>query len=116
MIRTLEAVIATIIIFSFIFTFMAPRSTIDERISYNCLKNLDNEDVLREYAFNNLVSLNNSLDECLPKILDYQVKVCSTMDCKPDLLPNTTVILTNYIIAGDSTFSPAQINLWVWKR
>jgi len=117
-ILTLEAGIAAVIMFSFLFVVIQLQAGEPElsRISYSCLKDLDNKGYLRFYALNDENSLNQYLEDCLPTLSDFQIKVCNTSICPADNLPSKDIFLTGYIIAGDTEFNQTLINLWVWSK
>lgn len=118
-IKTLEAVLGVILITVSLFTLFTPQR-IDEQFSdvgYNCLKDLDNRNLLRYYAVNNMnTELNNSLRNCLPSLMEFTLKICKTSDCNTNVPENRTVFLSSYMIAGYESIDPTLINLWLWSR
>jgi len=118
-VKTLEAAIAIVLILISI-VFLFPEKTRTESqisdIGYNCLKYLDYRGVLRYYAVNSLESnLISDLKGCLPPILNYTARICSTIICDTNLPQDKTVFLSSYLIAGEESISPVLINLWVWS-
>ncbi len=119
-IKTLEAGIAIVLILiSMVFLF--PEKTRTEpqisNVGYNCLKYLDYKGILRYYAVNNLESdLILDLRSCIPPILNYTVKICSTPTCITELPENETIFLSSYLIAGENSIDPKLINLWIWSK
>lgn len=117
---TMEAVFGAILILLTLLNIYAiiPRTENNlSELGYNCLKNIDNKGLLRYYALNELnLELNSNLRECLPFSIDFKFKVCSTADCNISLPQDKSVFLSSYLIAGDSSFSPTLINLWVWSK
>ena len=117
-VKTLEAGIAiTLILVSMVFLF--PEKTINEPqisdIGYNCLRYLDNQGVLRNYAVNDLENnLISDLRSCLPPILNYTARICTTSTCNTILPGNKTIFLSSYLIAGENSVRPTLINLWIW--
>ena len=97
---TLEAVIAGFLILSSLLLFFkAPNlgessvAGVSER-GYNCLRSLDENNKLREYAINNdVTSIENNLKNCLEGI-NYSVQVCRSY-CTPSSGFTKTLILQN---------------------
>ena len=120
MIKTLEALIAGMILLASVVILFPPSVIAQSQvpsISYNCLKDLDNKGLLRYYAENFQASeLEDSLKSCLPSTLDYKVKICDSSDCNPDSLPNKEVVLSSYVISGDQKSENRLINMWLWFR
>jgi len=118
-IKTLEAVLGVILIIIPLFTLYTPQR-IEEQFSdigYNCLKDLDNKNLLRYYAVNNnTIELNNSLRDCLPYLIEFDFKICTTSVCSVNVPENKTVFLSSYIIAGYESTEPTLINLWLWSK
>ncbi len=118
--KTLEAAIAIVLILvSMVFIF-AGEEIREPQISatgYECLKNLEDQGLLRYYAVNNLEdSLNTSLKTCIPPLLNYTAKICATSQCSAVLPVNRTIFLSSYLIAGYDSFNPKLVNLWVWLK
>lgn len=118
--KTLEAAIAIVLILvSMVFLFTGEEVTEPQMsvTGYECLKNLDNQGLLRYYAANDLGdSLNADLKACIPPLLNYTVKICATSTCNTLLPINKTVFLSTYLIAGDNSFNPRLVDLWVWLK
>lgn len=118
--KTLEAAIAIVLILvSIVFLFTGNGITEPQmsNTGYECLKNLDNQGLLRYYAVNDLeVSLSDSLKACIPPLLGYATKICSTSACSAVLPVNKTIFLSTYLIAGDNSFNPRLVDLWVWLK
>lgn len=118
--KTLEAAIAIVLILvSIVFLFTGKEITEPQMsvTGYECLKNLDNQGLLRYYAVNDLGdSLSASLKTCIPSLLNYTTKICSTSACSTILPVNKTVFLSTYLIAGDNSLNPRLVNLWVWLK
>jgi len=119
-VKTLESVIAIVLILISIVFLFPEKTRTEPQISdtgYNCLKYLDFKGVLRYYAVNDLESnLISDLRSCLPPILDYKAKICTTSICNTQLPEYTTVFLSSYLIAGEDSVEPTLINLWVWSK
>ena len=120
MIKTLEALVAAIILLVSIVVLIPPSIFSQPQIpsiSYACLKDLDNKGFLRFYAENlQEEEMENQLKNCMPSNLDYSVKICNTPVCNPGSLPNKEIILSSYLIAGDQNSENRLINMWVWFR
>jgi hypothetical protein len=118
--KTLEAAIAIVLILvSIVFMFTNKEITEPQMSAtgYECLKNLDNQGLLRYYAANGLEdSLNADLKTCIPPLLNYTTKICATSTCNTVLPINKTVFLSTYLIAGDNSFNPRLVDLWVWLK
>lgn len=119
-VKTLEAGIAiALILVSMVFLF--PEKTVGKpdisKTGYNCLKYLDYKGTLRHYAINNMeASLIFDLRSCIPPSLDYKAKICSTSFCSSQTPADKEVFLSSYLIAGEDSFKPTLINLWVWSK
>jgi hypothetical protein len=118
--KTLEAAIAIVLILvSMVFLFIGKEITEPQMSAtgYECLKNLDNQGLLRYYAANDLGErLNADLKTCIPSLLNYTTKICTTSTCNAVLPLNKTVFLSTYLIAGDNSFNPRLVDLWVWLK
>ncbi len=118
--KTLEAAIAIVLILvSIVFLFTGKEITEPQMSAtgYECLKNLDNQGVLRYYAANGLGDrLDADLKACIPPLLNYTTKICATSTCNTVLPLNKTVFLSTYLIAGDNSFNPRLVGLWVWLK
>lgn len=123
---TLEAMIAALIIMSTVVVlYINPQgkpqfeaSTLKDR-GYACLKYLDNKGLLRYYAIqNNSQSLQAELQSCLPNLANFTTSFCTTsVNCTATELPgNKTIVLADYIVAGQADFQPTLINLYLWSR
>ena len=120
-IQTLEQTLGSILILTMLITLFNPSfSTSHSQLSnvgFNCLKDLDNQGPLRNYAANNMTTnLNTSLQQCL-SAFNYDFKICSSpLDCSTNLPTNKDIFLSSYFIAGDTAYKPTLINLWVWLK
>ncbi len=119
-IKTLEASISIVLILiSTVFLF-PERVESEPQVShvvYDCLKSIDDKGSLRNYAVNNLeASLVSDLAGCVPPLYDYAIKICTSTSCNSQLPADKEVFLTSYIVAGEDSFRPTLINLWVWLR
>ena len=118
--KTLEAAIAIVLILVSIIFLFTNKEITEPQLSatgYECLKNLDNQGMLRYYAANGLEDrLNADLKTCIPPLLNYTTKICATSTCNTVLPINKTVFLSTYLIAGDNSFNPRLVDLWVWLK
>ncbi|NIO44537.1 MAG: hypothetical protein GTN36_03220 [Candidatus Aenigmarchaeota archaeon] len=119
-VKTLEAGIAiALILVSMVFLFPGETET-EPQISdtgYNCLRYLDYEGVLRNYAANSLESdLISDLRKCVPPILNYTARICTSTSCNTELPTDKTIFLSSYLIAGEAQIDRTLINLWVWSK
>jgi len=116
---TFEAILAGFLILSsLLFFFKAPNlgdtSTVGvSEMGYDCLRSLDENNELREYAMNNdNVSIGNKLQHCLD--INYTVQICRDV-CNSVAAPaNQTVVVSNYFIAGDKDIDPLYVKLNMW--
>jgi len=118
-VKTLEAGIAiTLILVSMVF-LLPEKAEAKPQISdtgYKCLKYLDYKGVLRNYTVNTLESnLLSDLRECIPPILNYTARICTSTPCTTELPTDKTVFLSSYLIAGEYQIDRTLINLWVWS-
>jgi len=118
--HTIESIFGAILILITLLNIYTIQTRPNDNLSelgYKCLKNIDNEGLLRYYALNALnLELNNNLRECLPFTIDFKFKVCSTSDCTIPLPKDKSIFLSSYLIAGDDSFNPSLINLWIWSK
>lgn len=120
-VKTLEAGIAiALILVSMIFLFNEQTKT-EAQLSdtaYSCLLYSDYNGSLRDYASRNMESeLVSNLRSCLPPLLNYTARICTTSYCSSSDLPeNKTIFLSSYMLAGENSFEPKLINLWVWSE
>ncbi len=118
-VQTLEAVIALGIILLSITIVLTPQ-TYPEKVDlkdnyYNFLDHIDNKGLLRSYVENNMeAELSDELEDCLPKIASFSVKICSTSNCIASLPEDKTIESYNYFVAGYKTPNPKLIKIWLW--
>jgi len=122
---TLEAVIAVIILLSFlIFLWKFPVIiTEDERINYklkllNALKALDEANELREDVINgNISSLKSKLSSFIPTYLNFSITIFNetiNVTSKPKI-QDSDVISVSYFISGNiGEFEPREIVVYLW--
>jgi len=121
MLYTLEAVFGAVLILVGLF-FISPIQQQKEfkfsETSYSCLNYLDQNELLRYYAVNDMrIELNNSLKNCLPPILDFTFEICTSPTCKSTSMPyDKPVYISSYLIAGYTNYTRNLINLWVWLK
>ncbi|MFH0928736.1 MAG: hypothetical protein V1818_00060 [Candidatus Aenigmatarchaeota archaeon] len=116
---TIEAVIGTLILLIGVISIFPLEQEGEFQFSYHgydCLKYLDDAGVLRRYAYNGMnAELNSSLYNCLPRTAGYAFKICSSSPCI-ETLPEKDVVLSSYLVSGETTYDPRIINLWVWSK
>ncbi len=124
----LESVLASLLILSsllYLYGSLPARSQFSSLtardVGYNCLKDIDNQGLLRNYTLtNNTAGLNNSLYVCMPRLVNYTVSFCmgDQVLCSGYSAPgNRTVVLTSYMVAGEgSKFQPTLIKLYMWSE
>jgi uncharacterized membrane protein len=119
-VKTLEAGLAVVLILILIVFFFTERLKNESdisRVGYDCLKYLDYKGVLRYYAINDLESnLISDLRNCIPQILNYTAKICTTTVCNTELPEDKTIFLSSYLIAGEDSINRTLINIWVWSK
>jgi len=118
--HTLETVFGALLILITLLNIYTNPPRTETKLSelgYNCLSSIDNKGFLRYYALNALYSdLNNKLRDCLPFLIDFKFRICSTSDCSIQLPESKSVFLSSYFIAGNDSFNPTLINLWIWFK
>lgn len=113
---TLEAVIAAIIILMGVVSILPIQEsrTSLSNVGYSCIKYLDVKGSLRTYVASNLSSdLNNSLRNCLPSTLGFNLKVCSSADCTAALPSDKEIYASSYMVAGADN---RLLNVWMWTK
>jgi len=120
-IHTIEAVLGVLIVLLGM-TLIYPVREREEiqltSIGRNCLKSLDQEGILKYYVSNDMSSsLNNSLRGCLPQITDFTFKVCDSVNCNADFIPeNKAIFVSSYIVSGYEGYEAKLVNLWLWLK
>ena len=117
-IYTLEAVIAGIVIISFLaFLAYEPPTVIDEGLnlkSYEILEGLDNQGLLRSYVVDENVSGLNSQITFFSA--NHTVQICNVNGACNGTIPNGSNVFTGtYIIAGDNDYNPHYVKLYLWR-
>lgn len=120
--KTLEASIAVVLILGAAVALNNASPSYPERnlmeIGNDCLSNVHNGGLLDQYAMSgDDDGLSDALGDCIPKSLNYEVKICHSSDCSADGLPSDrTVVLSSRLISGDyHEFNPSVVNLWMWS-
>jgi hypothetical protein len=116
---TLEIVIGTVFVLLMLSIYFVhkPITEMDTSIGYKCLRSLDKNNILEYYSVNkDEQGLSDSLKGCLPPSYEFRVRICENLECSVTLPENKTIIVTSYLVSGFTTFNPAFINLWMWKR
>ncbi|MBU0898430.1 MAG: hypothetical protein KJ613_01300 [Nanoarchaeota archaeon] len=119
LIYTLEAVIAAILIVTFLvtishqFQIINPSPENMDEKAYNILKSLDDRDVLRNAAIaNDFDGINNNIT-----LYQYghSIQICDYENTCIGTTPNASnVWVGTYIISGRYTYSPHLIRLYLW--
>ena len=108
-VQTLEASIAIILILATMVMLSDVTPSYPEKdflmIGNGCLDEIYLKGDLRTYAVSDMESaLEDDLDDCLPGVLNYEVKICSSTDCSADDLPESaTIALVSRIISVSYT-------------
>ncbi len=112
----LEAIIAGIIIIGFLAvisqTFINPQQSDLSARAYDALKGLDQQGVLRPYAAaGDWGGLNSEV-----RIYDsnHSIMLCTHSQCVGQRPEANNVWVGNYMIAGDQTYNPVQVRLYMW--
>jgi len=112
----LEAVIAGIIIIGFVAVVSRSYISIPQEDTalqaYQALKGLDEQGILRPYAAaNDWGSLNSEV-----KIYsrNHTIEICSLSGCSGQKPHGDNVWVGSYIIAGDQSYQPLQVKLYLW--
>lgn len=111
---TLEAIIGGLIILSSLVLIYIPQSQqieedrILKELGFGCLKYLDDKGLLRYYFFNDNSTLINELESCI-KIAGFSLS-------SENLSTNKTVVTVEYLIAGEKSFNPMFIKLYMWPK
>ena len=120
MLKTLEAVIAALMVLIFFAVFFSPQSLPEFETSiwkikgFNALKALDESNELRKYVLeNNTQEIEKKLQLLLPPTVNYEVVVCE-QNCYVSV-ESEKLVSVNYFIAGDvNEIEPKQIVLYMW--
>lgn len=116
---TLEAVIAGIIIVTFlVFLAYEPPTVVDEGLnlkSYEILEGLDNQGLLRSYAVTEDTS---GLDGWVRFFsANHTVQICNVSGSCAGFLPDGNNVFTGtYIIAGDTDYNPHYVKMYLWRE
>lgn len=117
----IEAIIGAIIVLVGI-TMLYPVGETTEAqltdVGYDCLRNLDQAEVLKYYVANDMTSsLNSSLRGCLPGIIEFSFKACDSVNCNPDYIPtNREVFVSGYLVSGYESYDARLVNVWLWLK
>jgi len=117
---TLEAVIAATIIITALLFFFKPQVPQENYLTdvqekgYYCLKSLDDDRNLREYAIaNDVATIENNLMDCLTPF-NYTVQICRSTCTSTTLPENKDIIISKYYIAGKDAMDPLYVKLNMW--
>lgn len=123
MMKTLEAVLAVILVLGvFIYFYRGTEQlpefeTINWQLKgFNALKTLDKNNQLRQYAISNdTVTIESELSSLMPAEVTYKVIVCSQTSCGGLGITSERLTSISYFIAGDlANFQARQIILYMW--
>ena len=111
-----EAVLACLIMFGFLIVItrnivVVPEKALDVK-AYEILQDLDEQGILRGYAVNYDYQ---SLDAYVPIYArSHSVQICNATYCAGDVPSAKTIWVGSYIIAGDDSYEPRVIKLYIW--
>lgn len=115
--RTMESVFAVIILMSFMLSLAGIYIGTDEpdmsSAGYGMLKELDSRGDLRSYV----VSGDYSGLEAKISIPGHKhtVKICDyDGNCVGEYPDSQNIVLSTYIISGDSSYEPYEVRLYIW--
>jgi len=121
--HTVEAVIAIVMILSFLLLLRSKLQPVEDTgreqaIAAQALKALDEQNNLRSYAIDeNHLGLNTQAHAVVPPEFNHTTRLCYSGDrCVGDTLPNRNIFTASFVIAGNQTyFKPVQVLLHVWR-
>lgn len=122
LLKSLEAVIAILMILTVYVTFFAPKEplpefeTINWRVrAFNALTILDENNELRLYALaNDTTTIENKLQNLLPVERSYHVVVCNETCLTPNITADKITSVTYFIAGRIGNIQPKQVVLYVW--
>ena len=116
-IYTLEAVIAGIIVISLLAVFSYEPRIQDEGLylkAYELLEGLDNQGLLRNYTVNEDYTGLDS--EVRFFSANHSVQICDRSgSCVGSVPAGINVFSGTYIIAGDDSYDPQYVKLYLWR-
>ena len=124
MLRSLEAVIAILMISTIFIVFYQAFGVLPEFesvnwkiIGYNSLKSLDRTlGLMQDVLTNNVTSIQNKLNSMLPVTVNYTVKICG-VSCDSPGISSTKIASVSYIVAGyQDQYLPRQVVLYMWPK
>ncbi len=118
-----EAIIAIIMILSFLIVLRAKIQPIEDTgreqaIAFEALQSLDKQGILRSYAIEeDYAGLDTQADQVIPADFSHATRLCYAGErCVGNALPDKNVYTAAYVIAGnETTFKPVQVLLHVWR-
>ncbi len=122
MLRSLEAIIAIIILTTFVIIFYSSRNIFPEfeiislkMRAFNALRVLDEKNLLRPYVLaNNSNGLKNILANNFLQDVNFEVAFCE-IECPKPSVESYKLTSVSYLISGDiGIFVPKQIVLFLW--
>ena len=124
MLRTLEAVIAILMISTIFIIFyqtigiLPDFETINWKIAgYNGLKTLDMTLGLRqEVLTGNTTAIEAKLSGIMPPAANYTVRICG-VSCSSPSISSSKIVSVSYIVAGyRDAYAPRQVVLYLWPK
>jgi len=122
MLKTLEAVIAILIIATVFIIFYQSIGNLPDFESigwkvegYNALKSLDaNLGLRQEVQTGNTTAIATKIANYIPVTVNYNITICS-VSCPSPLINASKVVSSSYIIAGyRDSYNPEQVVIYMW--
>jgi len=122
--RTLESVIAILIISTVFITFYRTVGPVPEFetinwkvVGYGALRTLDRSLSLRqEVQTSNTTAIETKLSILLPASVNYTVRICG-VSCASPGISSSEIVSVSYIVAGfRDNYSPRQVVLYIWPK
>ena len=125
--KTLEAMIAIVILLIIIFTIIPKRIDFEEEIPINVktsqefiLNTLSDNDSLRDCVINNPLCKNNNdmqrfVEDNKPLGYNYDFEICNKADCVVNTLPVDKAVYVNDVFISEGEESPKIFRIWMWE-
>ena len=117
--RTIESAASVIILVTFLLFIAGQQMSVPEdtdigREGYEKLKALDGSGNLRAYAVSgDYESVKSSL--IMPGY-NHTVEICDCRgNCEGEYPDQENVVVSVYVVAGDESFSPSLVKLYMWR-
>ncbi|QQG38918.1 MAG: hypothetical protein HYS32_00425 [Candidatus Woesearchaeota archaeon] len=119
-IKTLEAVIAIVVVLIFIFSFAGgnfgvkqKKPSLVEGVQDFVFKNVLNNETLRQDVFNgDDTRINKLLEENLPPNYGYKVQFCSVESCPAPALPDKSVFVDSVYVTSSAKSKVLKVFIW----